>query len=241
MAVRFDKLIDKLEEIRDFVERLREAGRRVEDAQRILEEIDELIDTLSADEPDELIAFRLLRMFIEKVKDFCPELPLLEQFLELYIAALRTTEAFLDQLLLKDGFIARLCDSYCRYHHAWLEQHADDDLTDEEKDQAAHDHAMRQMGEFRKYEEQLRRCCRLRRLREEARREREDAETDRLLFGGPVSGGGETAGPPGPPPPDIDWLEAIFALLMEWAEENLSDEERKRLFERLKEMFPPVH
>lgn len=222
-----ERLLEVLEELEQYIRRLAERKFKLDLAEKLLDEIDELKQILQDDEVDELEAFKLLRMFVDKMRTFAPNVPLLKTFLRLYVEALKSTETFLEEYERQFGFLG---ESYRQYRRArenverTLEE-SDEELDDEEFDERAHEMALDAIGHpFNKYGDDLWECWDTRRRKEEVEEERRRAEADAEELGngpepeeprepekpekpeeprdvetpGPVAGSGETPQTPEP-------------------------------------------
>jgi len=239
----FDRLRDKLQEIRDFLEALANQGVEIEKIKRVQQEIEQLLNILSArrDIDELLAAFRLMRMLIEKLKDLGDKVPMMTPFLELYIEALKTTEVFIEITLARYSFTGRICDMYYRYRRAREEQLRGEELDEASVEAQAHTFAWEQVDDFtdNKYEEDLKAQYAARRrldlLREEQQRADEDAgEVSEDNDGDGNSGAaGPASGPVTRPSGEvIDYILMVLRRLMEIdrrLRDSPSEEERRRL------------
>ncbi len=240
--MKFDSkaLREKLEEIGRYVEKLKEAKEDKDKIDRILGEIEELDEILQHDEEDELKAFRLLRMLIEKLKDLGGKVPLLDTFLELYIAALKSTEYFIDNVLKKYSFTGRICDLYCDVRKREEEKLIDEG---EDKDEAAlkgHKRAMSAIGEgeYARYEEELKKQYENRRLKKWIQDEIKTAKEDKDEQGDKEDG--NEVGDDSEFKASIKTIDSLLALLQlikqledRLREPDFDPDERKRLEKRL--------
>ena len=246
---KYDRLIQIIDEINEFIEPFREIDAFKEKAERIIAEVEELKEVLSSPQPDEVKGFKLLRMFLEKVRDFNPNIPLLTQFLELYIAAMRSTEVFIDQLLTQYTFLARLKPHYTRLRKGKEEQlrEADPDRSQEDIDREAHSFGMAGIGSSpaARYADEMKKCYELKRTKEEIAKEIRDRQLDIDSMPLPVPGLPSPTGPVTPTPepepePEPISIEDIIKFIIASMRERLSDEEFEEFIRNLREMFPPL-
>ena len=238
-----DALKQKLKEIRDFLNALKDEGVEAENIERILAEIDELLEFLEAGrEIDQILhSFRLMRMLIEKLKGIAEKVPMLDKFLELYLAALESTEIFIEITLAKYSFTGRVCDLYYRYRLAKEQQLKDADPDADDVDAQSHAFAWARVKDFtqEKYEDELKLQYQGRRRRdfvqEEKKKTEEDvSDIDDDSDGPEPDNGAGTA--PDTGVSSIDTIDFLLVILKRiWSIEDrlkdpdISEEERRRL------------
>jgi DNA repair exonuclease SbcCD ATPase subunit len=237
------RLIEKLEELKKIFEELKKIREDVEKIQRILDEITELIEVLGSADESELKAFRLLRMFVEKVKDFSDEVPLLSTFLELYIEAMKSTEFFIDEILKKYSFTGRLCEMYCRVREGVERKLRDEGETDEaEIARQGHRSGMAETDNWEKYEDAFKRQYQHVQEKKKLQDMIKQAEADKAALDPPKDppagggGGGTISKPAGVNVLDylIELSKQIKQIEERLKDPNLTPEQRAEL-ERLRE------
>jgi len=254
MYIDTEAILSKLKAIKKFMKRLKKANAQVEKVDRIIEEIEELEDLLTKDEEKELKAFRLMRMLIEKLADLGDKVPLLSQFLELYIAALKSAEFFIDNILKKHSFVGVFCQVYCDVRRKREEQLRDSGMTDkDERSKNAHEFALDLLplsyGQKQYYSNTFISQFEAEEMKRELADARDYAEKKKEDQDAPAGGGGIGTGTSTWTPQlntaDLRdffmWLEKRIREIEEKLERgDLSDEERKKLeeeLERLKKML----
>ncbi|WP_223424779.1 hypothetical protein [Tateyamaria pelophila] len=140
--------IDTLDELKEYFDKLKEIDAQREQAEDILRKIEEVREALKDENISEREAFGLMRLLIECIKDVAPEIPVFTQFLELYIAALKTTESFLDNVLDNYGPPSEARKRYCEIREAVEDQMdaSDEDLDEETFDDEAHARTLEYLG-----------------------------------------------------------------------------------------------
>lgn len=215
-----------LDEIAELVEKLREFDEKRELCEAILEQIAEIREILERDEEDELKAFRLLIVLIEMLKGLGGRVPLLEEFITLYLAALKSALYVLETSIMSHGHIHDTCMHYCRARQQKERLLREQGMeTDEEYiARKGHESAMVSVGAFtyEKYQDKFRKqyadylkILELERLAEKAEELGHTVDSTSVIGegGGALDVGGST--PSGPPPED--W-EKIHARLLAWIE-----------------------
>lgn len=146
-----------LEEIKELAEKLKKVKVKVDLCNQILEEIAEIEEILKKKEEDELKSFRLLIVLMEKLKGLGDKVPLLGTFLELYIAALKSTLWLIDEVLAKHGWLHDTCIKYCKARAGAEKRLRDLGYTDDEIAKDGHESGMLTVGwfQYEKYQEEF--------------------------------------------------------------------------------------
>ncbi len=152
-----EAFLKALAEIKELSEKLKKAKVKVDLCNQILEEIAELEEILKKKEEDEIKSFRLLIVLIEKLKGLGDKVPLLGTFLELYIAALKSTLWLIDEVLAKHGWLHDTCMKYCKARAEAEERLRDLGYTDDEIEKDGHESGMLTVGwyQYEKYQKQF--------------------------------------------------------------------------------------
>lgn len=107
-------IIDALKVIKDIVDKLKDADIKTKKCKEILDLIKKIEDLLSKDPIDELEAFRLMIGLLEVLSFLGEKVPLLDVFLELFIAALKSSLNVIDTVLLERYDFHYSCEIYCK-------------------------------------------------------------------------------------------------------------------------------
>lgn len=235
---------NKLDQVKELAEKLKANGINVDLCDQIIEEVVELIEILSRKEEDELVTYRLMIVLIEKLSGLGKKVPLLDVFLKLYVAALRSSLFFIDEVLKKHGWLHDTCMHYCRIRRNHEKNSRELGETDEDEiARDGHDVAMNGVGFFQyekyqaKFQEQYEAYVHqlaledLLRQAEKAQDSNEGSED-----------GEQAAGIPSPSPSDpapLKLREFIIWMLGS-IRERMSPEEWEKFSEQLRELFPPL-
>lgn len=211
-----DELVDLAEELRRFDEK----RQRCED---ILEQIEEIRELLDRDDLDELDAFRALIVLLETLKGLGGKVPLLEEFMELYITAMKSALYVIETSIASHGPIHDTCMHYCRERAKRERLLREEAMETDEEEIAKNGHWAGMLGvgvyQYEKHEDQFRAqyADYVKKL------ELEDLIAKAKKIGDAPGGtptgvpADEAAEPSSSGPPPEDW-EKIHARLMAWIE-----------------------
>ena len=234
---------NKLEQVKALAEKLKDAGIKIDLCDQIIEEVDELLEILSRNEENELVAYRLMIVLFEKMSGLGEKVPLLDVFLELYVTALKSSLFFIDEVLKKHGWIHDTCMKYCRIRYKHETNARELGETDEvEIARDGHDVAMNGVGffQYQKYQDKFKEQydayihqLALEDLLRQAKaaKERNEGATEREPVPEPV---------PSPPKPKPLSLDEFLIWMLGSLQDRMSPEEWEKFKERLKELFPPL-
>jgi hypothetical protein len=109
------RIMEILRQIKEMVDRLKDIEGKRKLCEEILEKIREFEEMLEDGHIDELEAFRLLINLIELIGSLGGDkVPLLDTFIELYLAALNSTLYVIEHVLQTHSNLHLRCEEYCR-------------------------------------------------------------------------------------------------------------------------------
>jgi len=140
-------ILNALKEIKDIVDKLKKAEIKVKKCNEILDIIKKIEDLLRADKVDELEAYRLMIGLLEVLSFLGEKVPLLDVFLELFIAALKSSLILIDTVLLERYSFHHTCEIYCKERKEHEDAMRDAGWKDEDEiSKRGHDNAMSKMS-----------------------------------------------------------------------------------------------